>query len=133
MEIATGTAEQHPTPLPYDAALSPALAQPTPIASGAPVQGAVRDTTGEFQSQMTEGAADCRAAQAAAQDARNAMLGHYQAQALPLGGHIGDAMALPSGYPDAGTVAGLTDPEGIYYTPPRLGAGQDYAGPGNQP
>ena len=97
MDIATGQPESHPTPLPLDASMSPGVAPPTPIQPGAlsgPTYPGL-DTTAMFQEQMAAGEADCRAAQATGQDARNQMLSGYQAQALPLGGQIGDDLAIP--------------------------------------
>ena len=96
MEIATGRPETHETPLPLDEGQSPGVAPETPVAGqlSGPTYDA-RDTTAEFQDQRAAVEADCRAAQAAGMGAREAMLAHYQAQALPLGGHIGDDLPLP--------------------------------------
>ena len=133
MEISTGAREDHPTPLPYDAALSPALAQPTPVASGAPVQGAVLDTTAMNLEQQRQGEADVAAAMHAGMAAENDRRHHYGQDILPQGAAYGDAMDLAGvGYPDEGTVGGLTLPEGFFYTPPREGAQETHTGPGNQ-
>jgi hypothetical protein len=43
----------------------------------------------------------------------------HQSDTYAQGSTIGDVMTLPPGYPDAGTVGGLTGPEGEYYDPPR--------------
>jgi hypothetical protein len=142
-DIASGA--EMPTPelpvRPIDASATPATlpaAVRVPVASGpasaGPLLGGVMPTTEMFQSQMAAGEADARAAQAAAQDARGAMLGHYQAQALPLGGHIGDGMTMPPSPLDPGVGSlGTTDPSGAFFDPPRAGAPEDYAGPGNEP
>jgi hypothetical protein len=53
---------------------------------------------------------------------------------MPQGAAYGDYLPLPPGYPDAGTVAGLTDPEGTFYDPPREGVPEAYlANTGNTP
>jgi hypothetical protein len=82
---------------PLDASMNPGVQAPTPIVPGqlsGPTYDA-RDTTGEYQSQMAAVEADCRAAQAAGQDARNAMLAHYSADVLPVGASYGDPVDLP--------------------------------------
>ena len=97
MDIATGRPESHPTPLPLDEGQSPGVAPPTAIVPGqlhGPTYDA-RDTTGEYQAQMSALEGDCRAAQATGQGARGAMLAHYSQAILPVGAAYGDAMALP--------------------------------------
>jgi hypothetical protein len=97
MHIATGQPEDHPTPLPYDASLSPAVAPPTAVtglmtpADQVPAFDAAAD-----QADRLDGyEADVRAAQMAGQDARNAMLAHYSQDILPQGAAYGDLMDLP--------------------------------------
>jgi hypothetical protein len=97
VDIATGRPESHPTPLPLDESQSPGVAPPTAIVPGqlhGPTYDA-RDTTGEYQAQMSALEGDCRAAQATGQGARGAMLAHYSQAILPVGAAYGDAMALP--------------------------------------
>lgn len=96
-DIATGTYTDALSLLPLDASASPATAGVTPIASTpSPAdQTPVMPYTSMLAEDMAAGEADCRAAQAAGMDARNAMLGHYQAQALPLGGQLGDNLVIP--------------------------------------
>ena len=106
--------------------------------------GAVAPATAWNTEQMAAGEADCRAAQAVGMDARNAMLGHYEAQGMPLGGHIGDGMTMPPSPLDPGVGSlgsGETSPWGTFYDPPRPGApetstaaGTNYQGnTGNEP
>lgn len=95
MDIATGRPENHPTPFPYDPALSPALARQTPVSPSGSEQSGVRDLTGERLSQLASGEADARAAQSAAQGAENDRRGGYHADILPLGAEYGDLLALP--------------------------------------
>jgi hypothetical protein len=97
VDIASGRPESHDSLLPYDASQSPATARPTSIASGpSPVnQVGVFDATAEQAGRLGGYESDVRAAQAAGQNARNAMLGHYQQDILPQGSSYGDPMALP--------------------------------------
>jgi hypothetical protein len=55
----------------------------------------------------------------------------YEADTHPAGSAIGDVMSLPPSPLDPGTVAGLTDPSGSYYDPPRGGSPETYIG--NEP
>jgi len=78
-----------------------------------------------YDDQIAADLADCRAAQSAGMDARDTMLSHYQAQAMPLGGEIGDGMTMPPNPLDPGVGSlgsGETDPFGSFYDPPRPGA-----------
>ena len=95
MRIETGAAEDHPTLLPLDASMTPGVAPVTQTAGSAPGQGGVMDTTGMYQAQTAEAEAEVRAAQLAGQAAEDDRRSRYQAQALPVGGSIGDAMDLP--------------------------------------
>jgi hypothetical protein len=114
MNIADGTPESHPgsgaTPLPYDPALSPGVGPPTAIQPGQLTGPTIpgRDTTGEYQSFMAEQEADCRAAQATGQNARNAMLAHYAQDILPVGAAYGDPMVLPP-VPDNAVPPAMSD------------------------
>jgi hypothetical protein len=93
VKIATGSAEQHETPLPLDP--QPAVAPPTPVASP-PAPGApARDTTGERLSQLAAGEADVRAAQASGMAAERDRRAHYGSDVLPVGASYGDPMTLP--------------------------------------
>jgi len=114
-DIATGTYSEAPSVLPFHAALSPAVAgvtQTTPVASGPPTSGplvgGVRDLTGERLGQLAAAEADCRGAQSTAMSARDAMLGHYEGQVMPLGGQAGDNLMLPV-VPDSATVPASSD------------------------
>ena len=97
MDVATGASESHESLLPLDESQSPATARPTSIASGpSPVnQVGVFDATADQAGRLGGYEADARAAMQAGQNARNAMLGHYQLGILPVGSAYGDAMALP--------------------------------------
>jgi hypothetical protein len=110
VEIATGNAESHPTPLPYDPGESPGVQRPTFIQPGqltGPTYDA-RDTTGEFQGQRVAGEADCRAAQAAGMDAEDRRRQHYGQDILPVGAAYGDAVDLPP-VPDNATPPAMSD------------------------
>jgi hypothetical protein len=113
-DIATGASGPTPDavqPSPRDSGLA-GITPRTPVASGpadsGPLVGGVMPTVSMFGEQAAAGTADCAAAQATAMDARNAMLAHYQAQALPMGGQIGDALPVPL-VPDAAEPATDTD------------------------
>ena len=97
MDVATGRAEGHESLLPLDESQSPALARPTSIASGpSPVnQVGVFDATAEQSGRLSGYEADCRAAQATGQNARNSMLAAYEAGIRPLGAMYGDQPQLP--------------------------------------
>ncbi len=97
-----------------------------------------------YDDQIAADLADCRAAQAAGMSAENDRRSHYQAQALPLGGEIGDGMTFPPNPLDPGVGSlgsGETVPWGTFYDPPRPGApetsadlGTSYQGnTGNEP
>jgi hypothetical protein len=96
VKIATGSPEEHPTPLPVDYGASPRVASPTAVASApdGPTIGG-RDTTGEYQSQRVAAAADVAAAQAAGMAAEHDRRTHYAADILPTGAAYGDAMVVP--------------------------------------
>ena len=72
------------------AGVTPVAGQLTPAD-----QGPVFDAQAQQADIIASGAADVAAVQASGMDARTAMLGHYEAQAMPLGGAIGDPMSLP--------------------------------------
>lgn len=108
------------------------VTQTTPVASGppdsGPLVGGVRDLTGERLGQLATGTADAAAAMSTAMDARNTMLGHYEAQVLPLGGQAGDNLVLPRVPEDASGSA--TPPAGGYL----YGSGEgDQPGRGDAP
>jgi hypothetical protein len=117
--------------LPVDEAGNPGVAPPTAIAS--PVssdrlapgnQGGVFDTAGDQSSRLGGYEDDCRAAQQAGMTARDSMLGQYQGQALPLGGHIGDAMNVPPARDDSLPPQAAVDGypwEGDQPKPPEVG------------
>ena len=97
MDIATGHPEDHPTVLPLAEAGNPGVAPPTSIVPGQ-LHGPTydgRDTTGEYQSFMSEQEAECRQAQSAGQAAENNRRAHYAGDILPLGAACGDPMSLP--------------------------------------
>jgi hypothetical protein len=99
-EIATGTYTSADSLLPLQtegSGISP-LAEITPVASAPDPQQAqsgVMPTTAMLSEQMAAGEADVRAAQASAMSAEDRRRGHYQAQAMPVGGHVGDVLTLP--------------------------------------
>ena len=95
MKIATGEAESHPTPLPYNP--QPPVAPPTPIVPGqlsGPTVPA-RDCAGEYAAQMAAQTADWAAAQAAGHAAETGRRTGYEADIRPLGASYGDEMILP--------------------------------------
>ena len=51
--------------------------------------------------------------------AAEARFGELQGDTYGLGSHVGDLLAFPPGPLDPGAGAGLTDPAGHYYDPPR--------------
>jgi hypothetical protein len=59
--------------------------------------------------------------------AAEARFGELQGDTYGLGSHIGDLMNFPPSPLDPGAGAGLTDPEGHYYTPPRAYEGNEPA------
>jgi hypothetical protein len=98
MDIATGRPEDHPTPLPYDAGLSPGVAPPTqafPATPGGSTTGAGMDTTGMFGQQRQAGEADVAAAQAAGMAAELDRRAGYHEDMLPQGADYGDQLDLP--------------------------------------
>ena len=116
-----------------DATMSPAVAR-LPVTAGQldPVtdQMPQRDLTGERLADLAVMEADCRAAQAAGMSAEDDRRDHYQGQALPLGGRIGDTMTLPMSPLDPGVGStGTTDPSGAFYDPPRGGAPETFVTP----
>jgi hypothetical protein len=140
MDIATGQPQDHPSLLPLDATGLPAVAEvtpATPVASGpadaGPLQGGVMPTTAMFGEQAAAGTADAAAAMHAGMSAETDRRAGYAAGMLPVGASYGDTMDLPPGYPDSGTVGGLTSPEGFFYTPPREGAPETHTAAGNEP
>jgi len=95
VKIATGEAESHPTPLPYNP--QPPVAPVTPVVPGQ-LSGptvAARDTTGEYQAQMAAQTADWAAAQAAGHAAEMGRRQGYAGDINPLGSDYGDLMNLP--------------------------------------
>jgi hypothetical protein len=109
-DIASGTSSAAEALQPVDASNSPGVQAPTATAgqlAGPTAPGL--DTTTMFQEQMAAGEADARAAQQAGMDARNAMLGHYEAAMTNSGpGEYGDLMDLPL-VPDTATPAVQSD------------------------
>lgn len=93
MDIATGTPEDHPTPLPLDPSASPAVVAPTAIASSGMVQGGVAANT--FASQAAAGEAQAAAAMHSGMSADADRRAHYQADIQPQGADYGDALLLP--------------------------------------
>lgn len=146
-DIATGVTTPHdPGVLPLQDTGSgiDAVAAVTPVTPGLPsnrfdpaAQGGVFETAGDQRDRYTAMEAGARAGQAAGQAAENDRRNHYQAQALPLGGRIGDGMTMPPSPLDPGVGSlgsGQTDPSGSFYTPPRGGAPETYlATTGNEP
>jgi hypothetical protein len=119
MDIKSGQAEDHPTPLPLDASGLPGVApQPQVFASETGRDGSqggvATDTSGvDF---TTDAAAAMHAGMAADADRR----GRYATGMSPLGASYGDDMNLPP-YGTDGTVAGH------WYDPPRSGTPADTA------
>jgi hypothetical protein len=95
MNIADGTAEQHPTPLPYDPAESPALANLTAASPSGTMQGGVCDTVGQQAERLTGYAADIAAAQLAGMGAELGRRDGLHSDMLPVGAAYGTAMVLP--------------------------------------
>jgi hypothetical protein len=90
------------------------------------------DAAADQQSRLSGYEADCRAAQAAGQDARNAMLAHYSADILPQGSSYGDPVGLPP-VPAAAVPPAMSDDypySGLEPTPASAGMAGPYpAGP----
>jgi hypothetical protein len=116
MEISTGTAESHPTPLPLDTSATPGVQQPTTVAGQlTPAdQGGVRDLTGERLGQLAGYEQDITAAQAAGMSAENGRRQHYGQDILPTGSSYGDPVTLP--------------PAPAYTLPPPPIAGYEFSG-----
>jgi hypothetical protein len=116
MDIKSGQAEAHETPLPLNAAHSPGVAPPTQVASNETTQMGPTfiSTSG------VDFTADASAAMAAGMAAGADRRGRYATTMSPLGASYGDDMALP-GYGTGGTVAGS------WYDPPRSGTPADTA------
>jgi|ERR1017187_10406853 hypothetical protein len=95
-DIATGTYSEAPSVLPLDP--SPATAGVTPVAAApSPAdQTPVMPYAAMFAEQRQQGEADCAAAMSAGMAAELDRRSGYQAQALPLGSHIGDDLVLPA-------------------------------------
>ncbi len=124
MIIASGTPEDHPTPLPLDASGLPAVAPPTPTAPSGPEQGGVRDLTGERLSQLAASEAECAAAQSYGMAADADRRTGYAASTASLGA----AMSLPP-VPDNAVPPAMSDLypfAGMEPTP--AAAGWDYTG-----
>ena len=90
MDIKSGQAESHETPLPLDTSATPGVAPPTPVFAAGNVQGAVLgDISGvDFTAEAT---AAMHAGMAADADRR----GRYAAAMGPLGAPATDEMSLP--------------------------------------
>ena len=108
MDIATGAAESHPTPLPLDASASPGVQAATPRFPPGTEQSGVRDVTGERLSQLAAGEADIAAAQSAGMAADAGRRQHYLASQTPLGASAGDQMTLPP-VPSAAVPPAMSD------------------------
>ena len=119
MNIADGTSEQHPTPLPLDTSATPGVAPqpqsfPSETGRDGSQGGVVTDISGvDF---TADTAAAMHAGMAADADRR----GRYATTMSPLGASYGDDLALPA-YGTGGTVAGS------WFDPPRSGAPADTA------
>jgi hypothetical protein len=116
MDIKSGQAESHPTPLALDASHSPGVAPPTQIASNETTQ--MGPTF--ISSSGVDFTGDATAAMAAGMSADGARRDHYATTMSPLGGSFGDDLGLPP-YGTDGTVAGH------WYDPPRSGTPADTA------
>jgi hypothetical protein len=98
MDIATGTPEDHPTPLPLDASMSPGVQRPTQTAGLM----TPADQTPAFDAAAVQAArlggyeADCRGAQASGMAAENQRRDFYQHDMVPAGpAEYGITMTLP--------------------------------------
>ena len=117
MDIKSGQAETHETPLPLDASHTPGVAPPTPVFPSETGRdgsqgGVLTDTSGvDF---TADAAAAMHAGMAADADRRT----KYATDMNPIGANYGDDMQLPE-YGTAGTVAGS------WFDPPRSGAPAD--------
>ena len=108
--VADGSYSEAPSVLPLEASASPAVAGVTPVAGQLTPsdQTPGRDLTGERLGQLASYEQDITAAQHAGMGAEHDRRAGYQAQALPLGGQIGDVVDLPL-VPDAATPAVQSD------------------------
>jgi hypothetical protein len=119
MDIKSGQAESHPTPLAIDTTATPGVAPPTPrfpseTGRDGSQGGVLMDTSGV---DFTGEAAASMSAGMAADGARR---DHYATTMSPLGASYGDDLGLPP-YGTDGTVAGH------WYDPPRSGTPADTA------
>jgi hypothetical protein len=119
MDIKSGQAESHPTPLSLDTSATPGVAPQTPrfpaeTGRDGAQGGVVTDTSGVDFTGDT--AAAMHAGMAADADRR----GRYATTMSPLGASYGDDLPLPP-YGTGGTVAGS------WYDPPRSGTPADTA------
>ena len=116
MDIKSGQAESHPTPLPIDTSATPGVAPPTQVASNETTQMGPTfiNTSG------VDFTADASAAMAAGMAADADRRGRYATTMSPLGASYGDSLNLPP-YGTDGTVAGH------WYDPPRSGTPADTA------
>jgi hypothetical protein len=90
MKIATGTPEDHPTPLPLDTSATPAVAPPTQrFPSGAVQGGVLADTSG------VDFTGEAAAAMAAGMSADADRRGRYAASTGHHGASAGDQMVIP--------------------------------------
>jgi hypothetical protein len=114
MDIKSGQAESHPTPLPLDTSHTPGVVAPTPrFPSGTEQGGVLADISGvDF---TDEAAAAMASGMAADADRR----GRYAAGMSPLGASYGDQMPLSSPPLDPGAGPGEAEPTASYYDPPR--------------
>jgi hypothetical protein len=132
VDISTGQMAAHNSGLlPLDASGLPGVVPPTPV-SGLQTpadQGPVRDLTEERLGQLSAYEQDITNVMHSGMTDENDRRSGYQGPAVsPPGDTIGTLMNLPPGYPDAGTVGGLTDPEASFYDPPRGGAPETFTG-----
>ena len=120
MDIKSGQAEQHPTPLSLDASHSPGVVRPTPVFPGETGRdgsqgGVLADTSGvDF---TADAAAAMHAGMAADADRR----GRYATAMSPLGASYGDALPVVEYGASGATVAGS------WFDPPRSGTPADTA------
>jgi hypothetical protein len=120
MDIKSGQAESHPTPLSLDTSHSPGVVRPTPVFPSETGRdgtqgGVLADTSGvDF---TADAAAAMHAGMAADADRR----GRYATGMSPLGASYGDDMALPTYGTGEATVAGS------WFDPPPSGTPVDSA------
>ncbi len=135
LDIATGQLTDHDSgvlPLATSGSGIDAVAGVTPV-TGALTGPTYPGIAPMYDDQIAADLADCRAAQSAGMDARDTMISHYQAQALPLGGQSGDGMTFPPSPLDPGVGSlgsGETVPFANFYDPPRPGAPETSPDPG---